>query len=257
MTGPRVVTWALRLGAVALGLGIWEYAVGPGGASPIVLPPIAAVIAQFLALVPDPATWPNVAETLFEFVSSFVIAAALGMLVGFVGSRSRLRVLAVDPMLNWGYMTPIELLFPVFILWFGVGPSSKILFAALAGSFPIAINTLRGLASVRESYIRVGRAYGATPFQLEYALKLPAGAPLVLSGVRIGAALCLISVILGEMLSSESGLGYLLAEAAQTLDPARVLAIILLLILFVAAVQAVLSRALGGDSGWRSRAATR
>lgn len=251
MTRQAVVRWLLRIAALAVGLGAWQYAVGPGGVSPIVLPKIQSVAVQFTKVVVDPNVWSNAALTLGEFLVSFVAAATAGILVGFFASRSRLRSLAVDPMLNWGYMAPLELLFPVFILWFGVGVWSKILFAALAGFFPIAINTLRGLASVREQYLRTGRAYGATPFQLEFDVKLPAGAPLVLSGIRIGAALGLINVILGEMLSSEAGLGYQLAEASQTLDTARALALILLLVIIVSVVQVLLARIVGRVS-WSS-----
>lgn len=239
------LSWALRLAALLVGLAAWQYEVGPGGVSPIVLPNIGAVIAQFAVVVVDPAVWSNVGVTIVEFLTAFGLSAAAGILVGFFASRSRLRSLAVDPMLNWGYMAPVELLFPVFILWFGVGIWSKILFAGLAGFFPVAINTLRGLASVRENYLRTGRAYGASPLQLEYIVKLPASAPLVLSGIRIGAALALINVILGEMLSSEAGLGYQLAKASQTLDSARALALILLLIVIVSVVQAGLARIVG------------
>ncbi len=242
MTRRSFVRWTLRAAALLAGVGAWEYAVGPGGVSPLILPTIPSVAAQFVAAVADPSTWSNLAVTVGEFASSFAIATSLGVLVGFLGSRSRLRSLALDPMLSWGYMAPIELLFPVFTLWFGVGVMSKILFASLAGFFPIAINTLKGLANVREGYVRTGRAFGATPLQLEYDVKLPAGAPLVLSGIRIGAALAMINVILGEMLSSESGLGYKLAEASQTLDSARALALILILIILVTVPQAALTR---------------
>lgn len=242
MKVSRVVVWLLRVGTLAVLVAAWVYATGPGGVSPLVLPYLQDVLAEFASAVADPATWSNVLVTLAEFGMALAVGVTFGLFVGFLGSRTRLRSEILEPLMSWGYMAPLELLFPVFTLWFGVGIWSKVLFAALACFFPVVINTVRGFQSVRATHLNAARAFGASSRQVDWLVKLPAAAPMVLSGVRIGAALSMINVVLGEMLSSQRGLGYELAKASQTFAPARAFAMILLLMVVIGVLHPILQR---------------
>ena len=164
---------------------------------------------------------------------ALAIALVLGFAAGFVGSRTALRARVYEPLLAWGYMVPHVMFYPLFLLWAGVGVWSKILFAAVAAFFPIAMNTLRGFDGVDGGYVRVGQAFGASKLQLDWLVKLGAALPMVLSGVRIGAALAVINVILSEMLASQRGLGHELARTSQTLQMPQAFAVILLLLVLV------------------------
>src|SRR5690606_20901932 len=97
----------------------------------------------------------------------FAIAAVVGLVAGFLLSRTRVTALAFEPLLAWGYMFPLALLYPLFLLWVGVGLESKIYYAALGAFFPIAYNTIRGLSSVDSKYLAVGRAFGASKLQVD------------------------------------------------------------------------------------------
>lgn len=241
-TKRLIVVWLLRVLLVAVVIGAWLYGARPGGVSPLVLPKIPDVVRSLGDVLTVRVTWDAVLVTFGEFLMALGMAIALGFLTGFIGSRTRLRSQVIEPVVSWGYMAPLELLFPIFTLWFGVGSWSKILFGTLGGTFPIAINTLRGFRSVPHNYMSVGQAYGASVRQSEWMIKLPATAPMILSGIRIGAALCMISVILGEMLSSQRGLGYELAKASQTLQAAKAYALIIVLLGMVAVVHPIIQR---------------
>ena len=226
--------WALRVAGIAVVFGAWLYATGPGGVSPLVLPHVPDVADAFWDLVTGSSIWSHLGITLLEIVIALAIALTLGFAAGFLGSRSALRARIFEPMLAWGYMVPHVMFFPLFLLWAGVGIWSKILFAAVAGFFPVAMNTLRGFDSVDGGYVRVGRAFGASKLQLDWLVKLGAALPMVLAGVRIGVALAVINVILSEMLASQRGLGHELARTSQTLEIPQSFAVILLLLVVVA-----------------------
>jgi ABC-type nitrate/sulfonate/bicarbonate transport system permease component len=237
----RLIVWALRILALAGILGSWLYATGPGEVSPILIPKVSLVWEQVKLLVSSGDIWGDVGITLFELVAAFTIALVAGVLVGFVCGRTPLRAEVAEPLIAWGYLVPLVLFYPLFILWFGVGVESKIAYGALSGFFPIAYNSLRGFRAIDQRFLRVARAFGATNVQTDWQVKTPAALPMMLAGIRIGAALCMITVILAEMLASTRGLGYELARSSQTLQVPRAFALILILLVFVVIVQWVIN----------------
>ena len=238
-----IAVWCLRvLGLVAL-FGTWAYATGPGGVSPILVPKMSTVAEEFEMLVSSGHIWRSAGLTVVELLAAFAIALVAGVVVGFVCGRTPFRAEVAEPLIAWGYLVPLVLFYPLFILWFGVGMQSKIAYGALSGFFPIAFNSLRGFRAIDHRYLKVARAFGASSSQTDWQVKMPAALPMVLSGVRIGAALCMITVILAEMLASTQGLGYELARASQTLQVAEAVALILILLVFVAIVQFAINHA--------------
>lgn len=238
----RARVWALRLLLVGVIIGTWAYLVGPGGVSPLLLPQLDRTAESFVSLVQDPELWADAGYTLFEILVSFVIAVAAGLSVGFFCSRTPLRARVAEPVLAWGYMAPLVLFYTLFILWFGVDMWSKIAYGSASAFFPIAFNSLRGFRAVDQRYIRVARAFGASPRQTDRLVKMQAALPMVMSGIRIGAALNIITVILAEMLASQRGLGYRLARAGHTLQVPDVFALIAIILVMVAVLQLVIQR---------------
>jgi ABC-type nitrate/sulfonate/bicarbonate transport system permease component len=139
-------------------------------------------------------------------------------------------------------MAPLVLFYPLFITWFDIGMLSKVMYGALSGFFPVAFNALRGFRAVDPRLTRVARAFGASPGQTDRLVKAPAALPMVMTGIRVGAALNIITVILAEMLASSRGLGFELAQTSQTLQVPDVFALILILLVFVALMQLVIQR---------------
>jgi NitT/TauT family transport system permease protein len=147
-----------------------------------------------------------------------------------------------EPVLAWGYMAPLVLFCTLCILWFGVGVWSKIFCANVSAFFPIAFNSLRGFRAVDLRYLRVARAFGASAGQADRPVKIQAALPMVMSGLRIGAALDIITVILAEMLASQRGPGHRMAHAGQTLMVPDVFALIVIVLVLVALLQLVIQR---------------
>jgi ABC-type nitrate/sulfonate/bicarbonate transport system permease component len=238
----------LQLVAFAALVLAWLYAQGPGGVSPIILPDLLAVLEAFSGFLVSPEIYEAIWITMMEIFVSLAIAGLLGFLIGFWGARTELRAGVLEPLLVWGYLVPHVLFYPLIILWFGIETPSKIVYAASSAVFPIAFNCLRAFRRVDPRYIAVGRAYGASNRQMDWLIKLRASVPVAAAGLRIGAALCMVTVLVAEMLASTGGLGYLLKFYAQSFSTARSYAIILVVLLVVGAFQFAIKRLLPANA---------
>jgi ABC-type nitrate/sulfonate/bicarbonate transport system permease component len=227
--------------ALAL-LGLWYLATRARLVSPLLLPRPEDVARKLPMLLGDGATWAHVRLTVMEFLSAFGLSLLAGLGLGFWAGRSPYATRLLEPLLVALYTVPIVLLYPICILVFGIGPASKVAFAAVYGFFPIAFNTMRGLASVNPKYLTAAISLGATELQLVRHVLLPGALPVVVSGIRIGAAFDLIGVIAGEMLGATGGLGYQIVWASQTFNVPDLYAYMLMTLVLAGLVNAVVSR---------------
>jgi ABC-type nitrate/sulfonate/bicarbonate transport system permease component len=243
----RLKVQALRLAALAAVIAAWYYAIGPGGVSPLILPEPLSVLDKTVEFLATGELYRALAVTMGEIFVSIVIAGSLGFVIGFWGARNERRAGVVEPLLVWGYLVPHILFYPLLILWFGIGVSSKVAYAASSAIFPIAFNCLRGFRRIDDRYVRVGRAFGASPAQLDWLVKLRAGLPMAAAGLRLGAALSMITVIVAEMLASTQGLGYLLRFYSQSFSTAPAFAITVVILMVVGLFQFLINRLLPAD----------
>ena len=238
----------LRVLVVIAILGMWLYLQGPGGVSRIILPELGAVVSAFWGLLASMEIYQAAAVTFAEVFAAIAICGPLGIALGFWGARTPLRYGVLETVLVSGYLVPLILFYPVLLLWLGFGMSSKIGYAALSAFFPIAFNALRAFRGVDPRYIQVGRAFGASPGQLDLLIKLRAGLPMAAAGLKLGAALCMITVVVAEMLSSRQGLGKLIQFYAQSFRSERTFAVIIVVMLVVGIFQFTLKKILREDA---------
>lgn len=238
----RTTVRLLQLALAIVFFATWAYLTRPGGVSPLFIAPIDATFEELLDLITTAQTWAATWTTVYEIVVALAIALTTGFAVGFIGSRTSFRLAVFEPLIAWGYVVPFVLFYPLLLLWIGVDEGSKIAYGALNGFFPMAFNTMKAFKSVDRGLIRTARAFGATPRQIEFSVKLPAGLPVVLTGVRVGAALTVITVILAEMLAARRGLGFELSRAAQTLQVSRSYAYIIFILAIVGVLHVIIQR---------------
>ena len=128
-------------------------------------------------------------------------------------------------------VVPKIALVPIFVLWFGFGPTSKIVLAALLAFLPITMNVLLGVRSVDPGHRDVLRQLGASRWAVLRSLDLPTAAPAVLTGAETAVVFAVIGAVIGEFLGGSRGLGHLVVVAMNSLDTPRMFAAILLLTL--------------------------
>ncbi len=239
---PRTATiWLVRAVAVAVIFGVWFYLNRPGGVSRIILPSPDAVGEALVSLLGRSLIWSGLLTTVIEIFAAFTIAAVAGVTFGFWAARHPTRARVLESMLAWGYMVPLVLFYPIFVLWFGVDVASKIAYAATSAFFPIAYNSLRGFTTISPTHLRVARAFGASRRQTDLLVKIPAGLPMLGAGLRIGAATSMITVIFCEMVASSRGLGHILSAFTESLATPRTFSMIVIIMCVVGVLQSIVA----------------
>lgn len=188
-----------------------------------------AMVQELIRLGSRHELWAHWGSTLARTLVAFVIGSTTGLLFGLVlGANSRIRQMS-DPVVDFLRSIPVVALFPLFMVFFGVGNSAKIGTAAW-GCFPLVlINTIYGVKQSNITRIQAARAMGANSIQVFSKVILPDSLPSIFAGLRTGLSLCLIIVIICEMfLGTIWGLGRMIYDAGIIYQIPRVYAGILL-----------------------------
>ncbi|TAN31183.1 MAG: ABC transporter permease [Actinomycetota bacterium] len=178
----------------------------------------ASAIHAMASMSQQGTLWTDVRVSGEEFIIGFLIASAAGIIVG-IGMASAKSVAAVaQPWVSGFYATPIVALAPLLILWFGIGVVSKIAVVFSLVVFPVIINTEAGINPAGRELIEAAHAFGATQSEVFKKVSIPAAAPYVLTGLRLGIGRGLIGVVVGELIGANAGLGFLINNAAQVFN---------------------------------------
>jgi NitT/TauT family transport system permease protein len=214
------------------------------------LPPPGAVWDELVVFVRTGEVWQPLGTTVFEHLTAFGSASVCGLLAGFLVSRTHASAQIFDPIFAAAYSIPSVLLLPLFLLLFGVGVGSKIALGFIVAFFPVVLSTISAFRDVDSALLKAARSMGASDSQVLRCVLLPAGLPLVLSGLRIGAITSLLAILGAEAIASLSGLGHAIVEQIEYLQTAKMFAIIAVTMCFAFLVNCV---ALIVDSWGRRR----
>ena len=228
---------AVRAAIVLAVLVAWEAAAR--ALDPLLyVPPsrVGPALVRLLALRSYPALPAHLWLTVREILVAYALAVSAGVATGFVlGLRPALgRVYA--PLLGALYAVPSVVWYPSLMLLFGLDAASKIAFGFLLGFFPIVLAVLAGIRQVPPHLVTVGRAFGASRLALFARVMLPSMLATLMAGLRTGLALSVVGVIVGEVLGAKAGLGYLITYAYGLLRTADYVALVLLILALVLAI---------------------
>lgn len=232
-------TFFIRLASIAALLLFWEALARSGLLYNDVVPPVMAVAEALYALLTGSEVYIHLGWTAFETGLALVIGGVTGIAVGILLGANRFLQRSYEPYLYYLGATPKLIFFPIMIMWFGIGPSSKVALAAVTCFFPIALATLGGMREIDPVFIRVGRSFGASAAQMIVKVYLPAMRQAVFTGVKLGLGLALVVTLLAETKISNRGLGYLVIQAFNIFDMPRMYALLLTVFLFAIGLNAV------------------
>jgi NitT/TauT family transport system permease protein len=208
---------------------IWHFYVTWSGVSKFIIPPPLEVWDALIDLMTTPSTLRHTWATLYETLLGFFIASVVGVALGTALGKTPWLERAVNPFVVATQVVPKVALVPLFILWFGFGPESKIVVAAVLAFFPILTNTVLGIKSVDHGHRDVMTVLNANRWQKFLCLELPSSLPAVLAGMEVGIVLAVIGAVVGEYLGGATGLGYLLVASMNNYKVGMLFAVILLL----------------------------
>jgi len=213
---PRGRALALRLGAIAAFLALWSLLSGAVVVfklfNPIFLPGPWLVLGNVLDMAVRGQLWIHLAATLERVALGFGAGAALGVVLGLAaGHLTPIRHI-VEPLVELLRPIPPLAMLPMFIVWVGIGETSKVGFITYATFFPIFLTTVTGVRQIDPLLLRAAQSLGARGVGLFTRVILPAALPDILTGLRLGVALAFFVIVISEFIGAEHGLGYLIND---------------------------------------------
>jgi NitT/TauT family transport system permease protein len=217
----------LPLAGIVTFLAVWQLVVIIYKMPPYLLPTPTAIAASFIDEFPTLLS--NGWVTVYEMLVGYAMAVGIAIPLAIAITSSRRFNEFVMPTVLFFQIVPKVAIAPLFLVWFGVGSTPKILVAFLISFFPIVIDTAVGLRSMSTEMADLARSMGATRLQIFTKFRLPTSLPYLFSGLKVAATLAIAGTVVGEFVGADSGLGYLLLVTNSNLETALMFATIVAL----------------------------
>ena len=201
----------------------------------------------------DGSIFGHLAITLYETFAGFFIGAVSGIALGFLLARKEVLAEVLDPYIVAFNGIPRIALAPLFIIWFGIGPNSKVILVVTVVFFLTFFNTYAGVKGVDIELKNVLRIMGASERQILFKVTIPATVPWIATGLKISVPYALVAAVVGEFVAASKGLGYLINYNTSLFSTTGALGGILILALVVVLCNEVISRAEAYLLRWRPR----
>lgn len=222
MKHPIVAAIGAGLLSTAVLLLLWELVGRATGVRPIVLP----LPSQVLLELGREWRWylGHAGYTTMTTLAGFALSVVGGVLIGTAVASSARCERFIYPMVVALNSVPKVAVAPLFVIWMGTGTEPKIAIAFLIAVFAIIVDTLHGLRSIPQDVLDVARVLKGRPLAVFFKVRLPGALPSIVAGMKVAISLALVGAIVGEFVSSQRGLGYVIMSAQGTFDTERVFA---------------------------------
>jgi ABC-type nitrate/sulfonate/bicarbonate transport system permease component len=235
----------LRVAIILTLLAAWEFLAHSGWLYRDVVPSLFSIGRALAELLSSGNYYFNLGVTVGEVGSALLIGGLSGIAAGILLGANRFLAKAFEPYLYYLGPTPKIIFFPIMIMWFGVGPQSKIALATLSCFFPVALSVASGMRQIDKVLIRVGKSFRASSAQMVFKIYLPAMRHPIINGIRLGLGVALIGTLLAETKLSNKGIGFLIIQAYSIFDMPRMYAMLIVLFVLAIGANALVGR-LGG-----------
>ncbi|HEY1266636.1 MAG TPA: ABC transporter permease [Candidatus Binatia bacterium] len=249
MTGRgRLFVYRLLFGLVLLA--VWEAASGRL-IDPFWVSRPSDIFKYLWGVFADGSIFGHLAITLYETFVGFFIGAASGIALGFFLARKEVLAQVLDPYIVAFNGIPRIALAPLFIIWFGIGPNSKVILVVTVVFFLTFFNTYAGVKGVDVELKNILRVMGASERQILFKVTIPATVPWIATGLKISLPYAIVSAVVGEFIAASKGLGYLINYNTSLFSTTGALGGILILALVVVICNEIISRAEAYLLRWR------
>jgi NitT/TauT family transport system permease protein len=201
----------------------------------------ASIFGVLAGWAEDGSLWRHLATTLQTMALGYVIGAACGIALGLFLGLFPPAELIIGPYLTALYGLPKIALAPLFVILLGIGIASKVALVACVVVFLVLYTTLDGVRDVDRDYILFMRLMGATWLETLTKVVLPATLPWMYTGLRLAVTYAFTTTVVGEVLSSNRGLGFLITSSAAHFDSAGVFAAVLVLVILTSLLTQLLT----------------
>jgi ABC-type nitrate/sulfonate/bicarbonate transport system permease component len=238
-----------RLLLIAALLCLWEF-LGRIG-SDLFVSPFSTVVTSGSSIFGDPAVLGALATTAWELSIAFAVSLICGVVLGLFVTASGFTYQTFYPLVLLIYAIPQITVLPLFVLYFGSGPASKIAFGISHGLFPIAISVVTGVQGLRPVLLQSARSMGASRWLTFRRIIFPWLVPSLFTGMRLAVTACLLGVLLAELYVSAGGIGHFTRQFTETFQPHKLFALISALALMAMAINESMRRIERHMGRWR------
>jgi NitT/TauT family transport system permease protein len=210
----QLINLAIRLASLALALALWELAAA--NVDPVLFTSPSKVAVAAYRMILSGELWTYLWPSLVVLAIGLAIAVVLGIGIGLLLARFWVLDVALNVYITFLYSIPSVALVPLIVLWAGFETTAKVIILFLFAFFPMVINTYQGVKSVDPQLIEVGRAFRCSERQLWANIVLPAALPFIVTGLRLALGRGLIGMVLADLYTAISGIGYLIVRTAST-----------------------------------------
>src|SRR6266545_1173767 len=238
----------LRIAIIATVLVTWEAVAASGLLFRDVVPSLLVIGRATAELLADNSYYWHLGVTAGEIGTGLLIGGLSGLAVGILLGSNKLLSRAFEAYLYYLGPTPKIIFFPVMIMWFGVGPGSKVAMGTISCFFPVALSVAAGMRQIDGVLIRVGRSFRANTWQMVTKIYLPAMRAPIVNGVRLGLGVAIIGTLLAETKLSNRGVGFLIINSYSTFNMPRMYSLLIVLFVLSIGVNALVGRFGGVDS---------
>ena len=208
------VNLAIRVASLAIALTLWE--VAAWNVDPVLFTSPTKVAVAAYKMVLSGELWTYLWPSLVVLGIGFALAVVFGIAIGLLLARFWVLDVALTVYITFLYSIPSVALVPLIVLWAGFDTTAKVIILFLFAFFPMVINTYQGVKSVDPKLLEVGRAFRCSEGQLWRNIVLPAALPFIVTGLRLALGRALIGMVLADLYTAISGIGYLIVRTAST-----------------------------------------
>jgi ABC-type nitrate/sulfonate/bicarbonate transport system permease component len=239
-----------RIGVIVLLLVAWEIA-ARYAVDKMFLSPPSVVFSSLPSVFQTRGVIDALRVTFFELAVAFVLSVVIGLALGLAVGLHRFSNRSFMPIILLLYGTPQITILPLFILYFGIGPASKIAFGVTHGMFPIIVTVVAGVQNIKPILLTSARSMGASRWQIGRWVIFPHMIPSFFAGMRLGMTGVLLGVLLAELYVSTAGIGYFTSLFTQSFNPTKLLGLVSVLAAMAIGLNEMVRRAEVHFSRWR------
>jgi NitT/TauT family transport system permease protein len=228
--------WVRQLLALAVVLGLWEWAGRAGMLNPLYAPPPSRIGAALIELFSQGTIWTHLEATFTAAIGGLVLGIAAGVLLGAAAALIRPLAELLEPVMMMLNAVPRVVLAPLCVIWFGIGLGSKIALAFVLVAVLVFFTVYTGIKQVDRRLVERVRTLGGGRWTILREVYLPFVTAWIMGNLKVAVGFAFTGAVVGEFVGASRGLGYLLSFAQSTYNSALMLALVLLIMVFVLAI---------------------
>ncbi|MFC5560230.1 ABC transporter permease [Ureibacillus thermophilus] len=228
---------------------LWQLIILIGKYDSALFPSPIQVWDGILSLIKDGTLFAHFQVSIMRFLAGYLSAVVLAIILGLIFGRIPLLWGVIDPIIQ--VLRPVSPIAwsPFIVLWFGIGNMPTIVIIFIAAFFPVLLSTVSAVKNVDKTYLKVAQIFEIKKFELLRKIIFPATFPYIANGLHIAVGTAWIFLVAGEMVGTQSGLGYLVVDARNSMR----LDLVMAAILFIGVSGLLLDKVVGLIENWINR----